>query len=117
MSRILFVTPHAGGNVPPTLEIARELVAAGHDVRALGHARLEAQFTDTGATFRPFLRARPWSPVAERPGTRSMLGWLRLASDRGIAADVRDELARRPAEVVVVDCMVPVALRPARRAG
>lgn len=117
MSRILFVTPHAGGNVPPTLEVAAELVAGGHDVRVLGHPRLEEQFVARGVGFHPFRRARPWSPIVERPGILSMLGWLRLASDRGIAADVRDELARRPADVVVVDCMVPVALRPARRSG
>ena len=117
MTRILFVTPHAGGNVPPTLEVAGELVAGGHDVRVLGHPRLEEQFVARGVEFRPFRRARPWTPVVERPGLLSMLRWLRLASDRGIAADVRDELERQPADVVVVDCMVPVALRPARRSG
>lgn len=115
--RILFVTPQAGGNVPPTLAIAEQLLADGHDVRVIGHPALESVFTDVGVAFRRFTHARPWSPISDRPGLRSMLGWLSLASDRGIEADVRDELACEPADVVVVDCMIPVALRAARRSG
>jgi UDP:flavonoid glycosyltransferase YjiC (YdhE family) len=117
MVRILLVTPSAGGNVPPTLAIAAQLLADGHDVLAIGHPQLQAAFSDAGVDFRPFTRARRWSPVTDRPGVRSMLGWLPLASDRGIEGDVGDELARRPVDVVVVDCMIPVALRAARRSG
>lgn len=115
--RILFVTPQAGGNVPPTLAIAERLLTDGHDVRVIGHPALESVFTGVGVAFRCFTHARPWSPISNRPGLRSMLGWLSLASDRGIETDVRDELARAPADVVVVDCMIPVALRAARRSG
>jgi UDP:flavonoid glycosyltransferase YjiC (YdhE family) len=117
MRRVLFVTPFAGGNVTPTLGIASALAGAGNDVRILGHPQLESAVAESGLSFRSFLRARPWTPIVDRPGTASMLGWLRLASDRGIARDVEAELRRAPADVVVVDCMVPVALRPARRSG
>lgn len=117
MSRILFVTPHAGGNVPPTVAIARELLAGGHEVRVLGHPGLEQTFAGEGIPFRPFRHARSWNPITTRPSMLTMLGWLRLASERAIARDVRDELANEPADVVVVDCMVPVALRAARASG
>ncbi|NPD06074.1 glycosyltransferase family 1 protein [Nocardioides sp. zg-1308] len=46
-----------------------------------------------------------------------MLQWLRVASDRGIATDLTGELERSAADVVVVDCMTPVALGAARRSG
>lgn len=115
--RILFVTPLAGGNVPPTLLIAEELRRRGHEVRAIVHEEVRHQFAAVGVDARSFAFARRWSPISDRPGVRSMLSWLLLASDRGIARDVREELAREPADIVVVDCMIPVALRPARRSG
>lgn len=117
MARFLVVTPDAGGNLPPTLAIARALADRGHAVSVLGHAQLADAVNAAGLRFRPFTAARRWSPIVERPGVKSMLGWLRLASDRGIARDTAAELARRPVDAVIVDCMIPVALGPARRSG
>lgn len=117
MTRILFVTPHAGGNVPPTLTVACTLVARGHHVRVLGHPQLAATAAAAGVPFSPFRHARPWSPLSAKPGLQSMLGWLRVASDPGIATDLTSELKRAAADVVVVDCMTPVALRAARLSG
>lgn len=117
MTRILFVTPHAGGNVPPTLAIIDQLLAEGHDIRVLGHPQLASVFAGRDLEFLPFSQARQWSPISDRPSFWSMWGWLSLASDRGIDADVGQELSHRSADVVVVDCMVPVALRSARKSG
>ncbi len=117
MTRVLFITPHAGGNLPPTLAIATSLVARGHQVRVLGHPQLADAVVAAGIAFLPFHRARPWSPLSAEPSLVSMLAWLRVASDRGIAADVASELSRTAADVVVVDCMTPVALRAARSSG
>jgi UDP:flavonoid glycosyltransferase YjiC (YdhE family) len=117
MASILLVTASAGGNVPPTRAIACELANRGHAVRVMGHDALASTFDTPGVEFIPYTRARPWNPIVVKPGTRSMLAWLGLSSDRGIAADIAAELRREPADVVVVDCMIPVALRPARRSG
>jgi UDP:flavonoid glycosyltransferase YjiC (YdhE family) len=117
VASILFATAHAGGNVPPTRAIAAELARRGHTVRVIGHAALATTFEGSGVEFVAYRRARPWSPIVGKPGIRSMLGWLRLASDPGIAVDVAAELARAAPDVVVVDCMIPAALRAARRAG
>ena len=114
---ILIVTASAGGNVPPTRAIAAELAERGHAIRVIGHEALAASFDEPGIDFIPYTRARRWNPIVRRPGVRSMLGWLGLASDSGIAADVAAELVRQPADVVIVDCMIPCALKPARRSG
>lgn len=103
--------------MPPTLAIARSLIAGGHLVRLLGHQQLADVAAQAEIPFVPFRHARPWSPLTPRPGLLSMLGWLRLASDPGIASDVTEELRRSAADVVVVDCMTPVALRAAHRSG
>ena len=55
--------------------------------------------------------------MVAKPGVRTMLGWLRLASDRGIRRDANAVLAAWPAQIVVIDCMIPVALKSARESG
>ncbi|WP_426225140.1 hypothetical protein [Pseudarthrobacter sp. DSP2-3-2b1] len=53
MKDFLFATLDAGGNLPPALGIARELVRAGHRVRFLGEPQqagmVEAAGSDRGA--------------------------------------------------------------------
>ena len=90
MVRILSVLPHAGGNVAPTLEILRELARRGGEVVVLGHVQLASAVEAAGHGFRAFRHARPWSATVERPGWRSMIGWLPLASDRGVGRDIAE---------------------------
>ncbi|MDF2575176.1 MAG: glycosyltransferase [Agromyces sp.] len=119
MANFLSVLPLAGGNVSPTLLIARELEARGHRVRILGHAGLapEIERAGLGGRLEAFERARPWNPRVADPGVRSMLAWLPLASDRGIGRDLEAAIARERPDALVVDCMVPGALGATRRSG
>lgn len=117
MARVFSVLPHAGGNVAPTIEILRELAARDHDVVVLGHTQLAGVAETAGLSFRPLAHARPWSPTAERPGIRSMLGYLPMASDRGTGRDVAAAAAEGRPDVVLVDCMLPGALRSAHATG
>ncbi len=52
MSTIRFVTWDGGGNVPPALGIAAELVARGHRVGVLGHERQREPVTRAGLAVR-----------------------------------------------------------------
>ncbi|WP_448004033.1 glycosyltransferase [Agromyces bauzanensis] len=119
MALFLSVLPLAGGNVSPTLLIARELESRGHRVRILGHAGLVPEVERAGLArgFEPFERARPWNPRAADPGVRSMLAWLPLASDRGVGRDLEAAIARERPDALLVDCMVPGALDAARRSS
>ena len=102
MADILFVTWDGGGNVPPAIGIATELRGRGHHVRFLGHPSQAAAFAAAHLTFRSFGRARTFS--SESPwSTMSLLG---VFADRGMGEEVADELAARPADVVVVDCLL-----------
>ena len=116
-ARVLSVLPHAGGNVAPTVQLLVELAARGGQVEVLGHEQLRDVVSATGLDFRPFAHARPWNATVANPGLRSMLGYLRLASDRGLGMDVAAAVADREADVIIVDCMVPAALRSARASG
>jgi UDP:flavonoid glycosyltransferase YjiC (YdhE family) len=102
MADILFVTWDGGGNVPPAVGIADELTARGHRVRFLGHARQAPAFAERGLEFTAFPTARPFdSTVPTTP-----LTVLATFGDRAMGADVIAELAERPADVVVVDCLL-----------
>jgi MGT family glycosyltransferase len=95
--RILFATWAGGGNVPPALALGERLQARGHRVRAIGSDSLAAVFEASGI---PFV-AR--DPIAE---------W----DQASIADDVLAE-ARRSADLVVSDYMLPGALCGAEAAG
>lgn len=113
MSDFLFVTWDGGGNVPPATAIARELLARGHTVRFLGHARQEASLATAGFEFvrpaaaRAFAGNEPSSPLA----------MLAAFGDRGMGRDLLDAVAARPPDLVVVDCLMFGAMHAARRAG
>lgn len=113
MSEILFVTWDGGGNVPPALGIAAELAARGHTVRFLGHARQREAVTAAGFGFTSGPRTRTFSALDDN----SLLALVAAFGDRGMGQDLLDEVARHPADLVVVDCLLFGALDAAHRAG
>lgn len=116
-ARVVMVVPDAGGNVQPSLQIGRALADRGHRLTVLGHERLRPPSSAAGLSFEPFVEARPWRPVHDRPGNRTLLGWLALASDRGIGRDLQRIARACSPDLVVVDCMIPAALPAAHRLG
>lgn len=83
-----------GGNVHPLVALATQLIARGHDVRALGSGDLAPRFEADGISFRP--------------------------NDSGFvcaASDVIAETDRERTDVVVVDFMLPEAMCGAESTG
>jgi UDP:flavonoid glycosyltransferase YjiC (YdhE family) len=118
MARILAVTWDGGGNVPPMLGIACELQRRGHQVRVLGHHQQRDVVASAGLKFVDDRHARPWSPNVAATGVRFLLRFLfRAFTDPGPGKDVRDELAREPVDLALVDSMSLAGLRAAERAG
>ena len=113
MSDILFVTWDGGGNVPPAAGIARELQARGHTVRFLGHPGQVAGLARHGLQLSGFATARPFTSIEPS----SPLTMMATFADRAMGADVLAELDARPAEVVVVDCLLFGVMDALRRAG
>lgn len=116
MSRILFVTWDGAGNLVPTLALARRLTQRGHDVRTLGHRSIHDRCGADGWRFLPFQHTVAHDSAAAHEAEPSVLAreiWLGGA----VARDVRDELAREPADLVVGDCMLWSALCAGQTAG
>lgn len=116
MARILIVTWDGGGNVPPALGIGAELVGRGHRVRVLGHPQQRGPVQAAGLDFAGYTHAKPFSPMTTTTGARHAVAYFDLFSDPRPGDDVRAELAREPADLVLADAMSLGALRAAQRA-
>jgi MGT family glycosyltransferase len=115
VTRFLMVTWDGAGNLVPTLGIARALSRRGHDVRVLGQRSIDERCGSDGWRFRARARA---DSASAGPGEADM---ARMARDlwfgSPVALDVRDELAREPADVLIGDCMLMGALAAGEAAG
>ena len=113
MADILFVTWDGGGNVPPAVAIATELVARGHGVRFVGHPRQRDFLVAAHLEVAPSIHARAFSAL----DANSPLALASMFGDRGLGRDVLAALADRPADVVVVDCLLFGVMAELRAAG
>ncbi len=112
--RYLFALVDGGGTVPADTSVIRAMVERGHDVRVLADRVLAPDLERTGAEHIPWDRAPqrpdldPKSVVMKDWDAKTPLGSFAAVRDGVMvgpaalfAADVRAELQRRPADVVV----------------
>jgi UDP:flavonoid glycosyltransferase YjiC (YdhE family) len=111
MTEILFATWDGGGNVPPAVAIATELRRRGATVRFLGHEAQREALTAAGFEFSAY---GDGFVGAEANSVPRVLG---MFTDRRMGAAVLEELRRRPADVVVADCLLVGVLKPLADAG
>jgi UDP:flavonoid glycosyltransferase YjiC (YdhE family) len=113
MADLVFVTFDGGGNVPPAIGLAQELKRRGHAVRFVGHARQHDQLAAAGFEVAPAHDARAFSGLDDN----SPITWVKTFGDRGLGRDVMAALATRPADLVVVDCLLFGAMEAVRESG
>jgi len=113
MSNILFVTWDGGGNVPPALGIAAELLSRGHRIRVMGHPVQDQQVKEAGLDFTAFATARPFTAV----DNSTPFDYLGVFGDRAMGRDVVEEIRREPADLVVIDCILFGAMEAVAEAG
>lgn len=117
MSTILIVTWDGGGNVPPALGLAAELTGRGHAIVVLGHPSQRASVEALGAAFIEYGTLPDWNPRALDGSLAFMFGYLRLFTDRRFGTEVRDAIERFAPDAVVVDALLPAAIRAAVDSG
>lgn len=113
MAQIVVVTWDGGGNVPPAFAIASELALRGHGIRVLGHRSQRVAIDAAG--FAPV--AAPRTREFTVGGTHSDRELIATFGDRGVGHDLRAELGRHPADLVLVDALTFGALDAARAGG
>ena len=118
MSDLLMTTWDGGGTTPPLMSVARALVTRGHRLRVLADPVLRADVEATGAEFVSWTRAphrrernygdhfvRDWG-VDPAEGFARMRDTLALGPAAAYAADVREELERRPAAALLTELLL-----------
>jgi UDP:flavonoid glycosyltransferase YjiC (YdhE family) len=114
MANILWLNWSGGGNLPPSLGIARTLVARGHAVSFAGRPEMVARVERAGLRAIELTRAyeqAPRYPDKWIPRAASFL------TSPAVAEEIATLLAREQADLLIVDAMCPVALVEAGRFG
>jgi MGT family glycosyltransferase len=128
--KILVAGWDSGGGVEAVQTVVQRAVQRGHQVRALGTEGLRSRFESAGAGFRAYRHApdndcrRAETDILKDWEARTPLGVFARARDRVMfgparefCRDIVEELDREPADVVVVDTLIPSALSGAEAAG
>ena len=117
MTDILMTTWDGGGTTPPLMSVARALVSRGHTLRVLADPVLREEVEATGAEHLSWTRAphktitgpegdfiRDWEGGPE--GFERMRDLLAVGPAALFAADVREELARRQADLLLTELLL-----------
>ncbi len=115
MTNLLIAAWDGAGAVPPVMSVARALVERGHDVRVLGDPVLRGDVEAAGAEHVSWTRA-PHRKTRSREtlfiedygpsGFGAMRDNLAVGPAAAFAADVREELERRPAAAVLTELLL-----------
>jgi UDP:flavonoid glycosyltransferase YjiC (YdhE family) len=106
MVTALFVTWDGGGNLPPALGIAAELVRRGGTARFLGHESQRASIEASGFEFSPIQNGDGYSSAAPRRTLSGIAALTRIFSDRSIGRLAVTTARSSSSDVVVVDCLL-----------
>lgn len=117
MPDILIVMFDAGGNVPLTLRIGRELLRRGNRVRVLDHEAQRMAVEEVGLEFRAYRSSPPWSPHEDHSTWDLATTLLAVMTNPGIGQDLLEVVREDPPDLVIIDCMLFNALDAAARAG
>jgi MGT family glycosyltransferase len=118
MTELLMTTWDGAGTTPPLMSVARALVERGHRLRILADPVLRSDVEATGAEFVSWTRAphRPKRGDGDHfvqdwvgdpaEGFARMRDALALGPAAAYAADVREELERRPAAALLTELLL-----------
>ncbi len=111
MTRFAFATWDGGGNIPPAIGIAQELVSRGHEVAFIGYEVQRQSFEAKGYSFSVLPRSGPFDIYRTTVPAERMAGLLAnvWASPEHLE-DIPDAVAATSADVLIVDFSLQGAL-------
>ncbi|MHB8572950.1 MAG: glycosyltransferase [Candidatus Dormibacteria bacterium] len=116
MARFTFVTWDGGGNLPPAVGIARELVARGNEVRFLGYLPQRAAIEARGLRFSALSRSGSFDLYADLTPEERLPAIIRnVWACPEHLSDIPDALEAHSADVLIVDFLMQGVLAQARR--
>src|ERR1700674_5161685 len=116
VARFTFLTWDGGGNLPPAVGIAQELIARGNEIRFLGYLSQQAAIEARGLAFSALHRSGNFDLYGERAPEQRLPAIIRnVWACPEHLDDIPDALAAHPADVLIVDFLMQGALAQARR--
>lgn len=115
MARILWLNWSGGGNLPPSLGIARVLTERGHAVAFAGRPEMVPRVEAAG--FRAIELTQAYAEVDRYPAGSPMTRAACYLTSPAVAAQVRAVVASEAPEIVLIDGMFPAALAEAPAFG
>lgn len=115
MSNLLWLNWSGGGNLPPSLGIARVLTERGHHVVFAGRPEMIARVQRAG--FRTIELTRAYEQADRYPRDKWLPRAASYLTSPAVAEQIRGVLEAENPDLVVVDQMFPVALLEAARFG
>jgi UDP:flavonoid glycosyltransferase YjiC (YdhE family) len=115
MARILWLNWSGGGNLPPSLGIARVLHERGHQVAFAGRPEMVPRVDAAG--FRSIELTRAYEQVERYPQGTFLTRMSCYLTSPATGEQVRDVVAAEKPDLVLIDCMFPGALAEARSFG
>src|SRR5579872_6680843 len=113
MARILWLNWSGGGNLPPSLGVARVLTARGHDVAFAGRPEMVPRVRTAG--FRAIEFTDAYAQVERYPQGSFLTRMSCYLTSPAVEAQVDQVVAAERPDLVLIDAMFPAAL--ARASG
>jgi UDP:flavonoid glycosyltransferase YjiC (YdhE family) len=108
MARILWLNWSGGGNLPPSLGIARVLTERGHAVTLAGRPEMVPRVEAAG--FRAIEITRAYEQVGTYPPPSFLTRLACYLTSPATAEDVRAIVAAESPDLILIDAMFPAAL-------
>src|ERR1700722_17956654 len=115
MAKILWLNWSGGGNLPPSLGIARVLTDRGHKVAFAGRPEMVPRVEAAG--FRAIELTDAYAQVDCYPQGNFMTRAACYLTSPAVAAQVRSVVASERPDLILIDAMFPAALSEAARFG
>jgi len=112
MARMLWLNWSGGGNLPPSLGIARTLTDRGHDVAFAGRPEMVSRVERAG--FRAIELTRAYEQANRYPEGKWLPKAASFLTSPAVAEQIRGLLPKENPDLVIVDQMFPVALLEAK---
>jgi UDP:flavonoid glycosyltransferase YjiC (YdhE family) len=115
MARILWLNWSGGGNLPPSLGVARVLTERGHQVAFAGRPEMVPRVKT--AAFRAIEITQAYSEVERYPQGHFMTRAACYLTSPAVEAQIRSIVAAEKPDLVCIDAMFPAALAQAPQFG
>jgi len=115
MAKMLWLNWSGGGNLPPSLGIARVLTERGHQVSFAGRPEMVPRVERAG--FRAIELSRAYDQAHRYPEGKWLPKAASFLTSPAVADQIHNLLPIESPDIVIVDQMFPVALLEAKRFG